>query len=162
MNKEAVEVSSVLSASASIVSHCLSKHYNLVNPGCEDYRCWLAMLTSLCQQLEPPYELEVCDTFVTGFAVVSVFLMLLFFLVLFLFILVIITVSWFSLKMWYIIGCKNHKTFWYEFGVGSYYKYIFLFVYLSKIKQCDFATMWFCIIISWGQKLGRSHARSNF
>nr|XP_027210699.1 zinc finger protein 623-like [Penaeus vannamei]XP_027210700.1 zinc finger protein 623-like [Penaeus vannamei] len=60
MNKEAVEVSSVLSASASIVSHCLSKHYNLVNPGCEDYRCWLAMLTSLCQQLEPPYELEVC------------------------------------------------------------------------------------------------------
>lgn len=79
MNKEAVEVSSVLSASASIVSHCLSKHYNLVNPGCEDYRCWLAMLTSLCQQLEPPYELEVCDTFVTGFAVVSVFNVIIFF-----------------------------------------------------------------------------------
>ncbi|XP_071540795.1 uncharacterized protein [Panulirus ornatus] len=60
VNREAVQVASVLSVPASILSHCLSKHYIQVNPACSDYRCWLAMLASLCQQLRPPFDMEVC------------------------------------------------------------------------------------------------------
>ncbi|KAG7159436.1 Zinc finger protein 577-like [Homarus americanus] len=60
VNHEAVQVASVLSIPDSILSHCLSKHYVRINPACSDYRCWLTTLTSLCQQLCPPYDLEVC------------------------------------------------------------------------------------------------------
>lgn len=59
INKEAVEVASVLSVPASIVSHCLSKHYVQTNPTMSDYRSWVATFSSLCQQLTIPIDPEV-------------------------------------------------------------------------------------------------------
>lgn len=60
MNYEPVQVTNVLSIAASIESHCLSNHYLQIDPASEDYRCWLATLSSLCRELDPPYSAEVC------------------------------------------------------------------------------------------------------
>lgn len=60
VNDKAMKVASVLSTSASIESHCLSKHYQQVNPASPDYCCWLATFSSLSQQLNPTFDPEVC------------------------------------------------------------------------------------------------------
>nr|XP_045601551.1 myoneurin-like [Procambarus clarkii] len=60
VNEEAVQVASVLSVPASIISHCLSKHYVRINPASLDFQCWLATLASLSHQLAAPFDLEVC------------------------------------------------------------------------------------------------------